>query len=540
MDNSSSERSPSYTDSSPGSFGRMKFWENDVNAATQHHKPTYPSFGLDNVKEIEGLVEDKDVASKAVTFVVNGTRKGVVRLCADVAGLMRAKKRLEQTVEKQRRELEHLRSLHSLRVSTRTSRSTSPTLPPVNSDGKHQKQNTSVQSVCSQCSPASSYISTPNSVSLEQSLSSLQSKESSHSTNKTNDLYDHQQVIRAEIHTIPDNIEETETPVECDTSFHQQDEDEDSDPVTIVEPSHPYHSGPLRADCKLQSKLEEDLEVANQEIEMLKLQLKDREVKENELKEHEKAEIKREQSNDMSHKTAHETACEMACEINVIDETRKSFGSELSLVSLPQIKKGSQSNLALVTQTSSNLQHSCNCHYAKCKENKEGKSEDDTNSSASIADTFALEHRSKRCNGHSVPVELNDRVVIRGGRIGHIRYIGPLNHGNGNTKTTVYLGLQLEEPHGHHDGIHSGKRYFWCHRNHGIFIPVQDVLSVIKAKACRPQTGRSISHRNIDSNSKGQSVKKRERSGSRNRVGPALLPTPPSTAKPNREFLANS
>jgi hypothetical protein len=44
--------------------------------------------------ELNNLVEDKEIASKAVAFVVNSTRKGIVPLCANVANLLRAKYRL--------------------------------------------------------------------------------------------------------------------------------------------------------------------------------------------------------------------------------------------------------------------------------------------------------------------------------------------------------------------------------------------------------------------------------------------------------------
>ena len=44
--------------------------------------------------ELKDLVEDKEIAACAVAFVVNSTRKGIVPLCADVASLMRSKRRL--------------------------------------------------------------------------------------------------------------------------------------------------------------------------------------------------------------------------------------------------------------------------------------------------------------------------------------------------------------------------------------------------------------------------------------------------------------
>ena len=50
-------------------------------------------FSTDSSTELNGLVEDKEVAARAVAFVVNSTRKGIVPLCADVGTLLRAKRR---------------------------------------------------------------------------------------------------------------------------------------------------------------------------------------------------------------------------------------------------------------------------------------------------------------------------------------------------------------------------------------------------------------------------------------------------------------
>ena len=44
-------------------------------------------------EEFQGLMEDKDIASRAVAFVVSSTRKGFVALCADVASLIGSKRR---------------------------------------------------------------------------------------------------------------------------------------------------------------------------------------------------------------------------------------------------------------------------------------------------------------------------------------------------------------------------------------------------------------------------------------------------------------
>ena len=60
---------------------------------TQTQLVTPFSFSADHSRELHNLVEDKEIAARAVAFVVNSTRKGIVPLCADVANLLRLKRR---------------------------------------------------------------------------------------------------------------------------------------------------------------------------------------------------------------------------------------------------------------------------------------------------------------------------------------------------------------------------------------------------------------------------------------------------------------
>ena len=55
----------------------------------------FPCYFAENchTNELHKLVEDKEIAARAVAFVINSTRKGIVPLCADVANLFRAKRR---------------------------------------------------------------------------------------------------------------------------------------------------------------------------------------------------------------------------------------------------------------------------------------------------------------------------------------------------------------------------------------------------------------------------------------------------------------
>ena len=63
---------------------------NSVNVLTLEY--TYLFAGPQS-DELKDLVEDKEIAACAVAFVVNSMRKGIVPLCADVASLMRSKRR---------------------------------------------------------------------------------------------------------------------------------------------------------------------------------------------------------------------------------------------------------------------------------------------------------------------------------------------------------------------------------------------------------------------------------------------------------------
>jgi CAP-Gly domain-containing linker protein 3/4 len=46
-----------------------------------------------------------------------------------------------------------------------------------------------------------------------------------------------------------------------------------------------------------------------------------------------------------------------------------------------------------------------------------------------------------------------------------VKYIGRTDFGPG-----IWLGLELRQPKGKHDGMVEGRRYFTCKPNHGIMI----------------------------------------------------------------------
>lgn len=117
LDPSSTEHSPPYSDNN-GSWSWNQITD-EVSSFT------------DSNTELCGLMEDKEVAARAVAFVVNSTRKGIVPLCADVAHLMRSKQSLERKIRILKRENAAFRS--SLNGGSMPSQSMSPTPPSLSS-----------------------------------------------------------------------------------------------------------------------------------------------------------------------------------------------------------------------------------------------------------------------------------------------------------------------------------------------------------------------------------------------------------------------
>ncbi|XP_014668401.1 PREDICTED: uncharacterized protein LOC106809726, partial [Priapulus caudatus] len=121
MDSTSSDRSPS-SENASGSWTR--YWEQETRSLS--------GINIGRSSELDDLMEDKEIASKAVAFVVKSTRRGIVPLCADVANLLREKHSLERKVEVLAHEVRFLRSTppnRTMSTSPRTSHSASPTPP---------------------------------------------------------------------------------------------------------------------------------------------------------------------------------------------------------------------------------------------------------------------------------------------------------------------------------------------------------------------------------------------------------------------------
>nr|KAF6446301.1 CAP-Gly domain containing linker protein family member 4 [Rousettus aegyptiacus] len=88
-------------------------------------------------------------------------------------------------------------------------------------------------------------------------------------------------------------------------------------------------------------------------------------------------------------------------------------------------------------------------------------------SRASAATSVA---NNARCEGE---LQLGDRVLVVGQRVGTIKFFGTTNFAPG-----YWYGIELEKPHGKNDGSVGGVQYFSCSPRYGIFAPPSRVQRV--------------------------------------------------------------
>ncbi|XP_061164316.1 uncharacterized protein LOC133173342 [Saccostrea echinata] len=590
--NSSFEHSPSVSEDANSSW--VQSCEYELTALPDLH------LGAEGSVELGNLVEDKEIAARAVAFVVNSTRKGIVPLCADVANLLRAKRRLEKKVFILKKEKDFLHSASSL--SRQTSHSISPTPASYSSEKSAQAEflfnlPSDRNRPCSRCSQCSTISSSPNFDKNRQRLSSLQySPASSHGDEPSNRrqyslrgkrsrsescdaLKEHPFcTTEAEIHAQPKDIEfdftevnvngqlpddnslkddifdcdniddkseignknqngcemnEIEQNTESERKFTQNGQTakcdssnkDDAETLATVKSkgtnsskkksassssdrdsessiqnnemdyreselstlSERRGSGELVVEkyksvtttCSvaaeksledkfaqsmlLNSKLTEELGAAKKEIEILKKRLSELEP----------------------YKIDSCTYDRLIIE-NEVGGTKMEYLEKKSLNNNNRQSKGSERYLKhKVTPISPYLSqplYGCKCSACEAV----------FSSSEYIweADQAFTEKRTFSVS-HKLHVQQNDHVVAKGDRTGQIRYIGHLDkQGQSNL---LFAGLELDSPVGRHDGVLNGKRYFSCPKDHGIFIPLQEIICKVGKKVPKKTPGREES-----------------------------------------------
>lgn len=158
-------------DASSSSDHRRSMSENTSHSWETEEDGSLSRLNVGSSEELQNLMEDREIASRAVAFVVNSTRKGFVPLCANVASLMKSKRRLEKKVARLKREVEVLRSLNP---SGGSKRLTPTSLDSLSSDkdvfldpvhlhvfNELLKENYQCSSSCSQSSSSSQVSNSP-------------------------------------------------------------------------------------------------------------------------------------------------------------------------------------------------------------------------------------------------------------------------------------------------------------------------------------------------------------------------------------------
>ncbi|ELA41338.1 uncharacterized protein VICG_01578 [Vittaforma corneae ATCC 50505] len=64
-----------------------------------------------------------------------------------------------------------------------------------------------------------------------------------------------------------------------------------------------------------------------------------------------------------------------------------------------------------------------------------------------------------------MPIQINDRIILKNNLRGVVRYIGPVEG-----RSEEWVGIELEEPKGSNNGAIGGTRYFYCPEGHGLFV----------------------------------------------------------------------
>ncbi|XP_078390687.1 uncharacterized protein LOC144672672 isoform X1 [Cetorhinus maximus] len=487
MESSGGDNSPSRSESA-GSNSWMRSWDNSS---------TLSALNIGSGSEIDGGDEDKEIASKAVAFVIRSSRKGVVPLCADVANLLKIKWRLERTIKAQQLEIHRLLSMsraHCNHSSTSTQTNSS---------------------VLGRADPSSSAQS------VSQTTEPVRCEEERQLVTQVSPRVPRHQLDRetlAKPVSAPRNVESPQKPVHRHKSTVSREVQVECPKLLMQKRCEEQ----LMETLLLNSRLTEDLGNAWNQIEHLRDRLRQSEKQQTqeilsmEYTCHENGTGKTGDSRPHDREPI-TTACRCANQ----DTARTGYREEQGI--REQTNRTDEGRLR---------KHSINCTLPT----KEGQLQSTSHAPkarsldflvdatlsysvlpfplvgcqcSSCVSFFSNYKLTNGRNGHDkeikpllhlqrqkVPININDYVIVNGNKSGTARYVGHLD-GSGMANA-VFVGVELDEPSGQHDGTFEGKRYFQCYENFAIFVPVHEIFYVINKKPKKsnsPPTLSSSQHR---------------------------------------------
>nr|XP_046178393.1 uncharacterized protein LOC124010095 isoform X2 [Oncorhynchus gorbuscha] len=394
------------------------------------------------------LEEDKEVASQAVLFFINGSRRGAVHLCSSIAEILRENQRLHRTVEVQRARIEELMC----------SLSTAPAAPVGPSDSNRSQTNSTSPFSCLpsvSLAASSPYLPSPP-ASVSPSVSSLYSSgRGSLCSNTTPPCLP----PLVPLHNLTPQRRQTAV-LPCVKECEKED---------LGEKERRGKEG-RRGDERVKKRGGE----------------------------------RRQEDNSLTLPSVEEALGSQPLPIMPHSSHSDSIPRE-------RVRRREKGNLSSEQggQTSDRkhtlkkrenvLRRSASCGPLR-GEMEETKGEetwclapDYPDSSSTVQAAGGLEPRALTTRKkHRLCV--NDRVVLEGRRKGEerrrgaVRFIGPLE----NTESTdIYIGVELDTASGENEGSLHGNRYFRCKPNHGTFTTITGIRklsrsSISKSRSSKP------------------------------------------------------
>ncbi|XP_077434791.1 CAP-Gly domain-containing linker protein 4 isoform X2 [Vanacampus margaritifer] len=93
----------------------------------------------------------------------------------------------------------------------------------------------------------------------------------------------------------------------------------------------------------------------------------------------------------------------------------------------------------------------------------------------------------------SIGIQLGDRVVIAGQKVGTLQFCGNTEFSGG-----LWAGVVLDKPEGKNDGSVAGIQYFTCQLKHGVFAPLSKISKPLERYTSANKVSTPARHRRID------------------------------------------
>ncbi|XP_076815634.1 uncharacterized protein LOC143461694 isoform X2 [Clavelina lepadiformis] len=428
---------------------------------------------------------DKSTASQAVAFVIRASRRGVVPLCAEVADLLKEKRRLENLVEEQKREIQQLLENQAL------PRSPSPPPPEMTHFSMQTVQEMDCQTIClTDVGSQTDEILLP--CTQIKSLEECEVMESPNSIDIKGIRFECGKKLNVRCLCPKLTTSSTQNPVQSSVGTGTSD--------------RKYSSDLGYFDHRNLEHRHKQLETRNRDLKVLSRKRSDKNVVlESELSQAKKEIVSLQQAiqNIQLRKYENErrrVEDDYSVDVQYDDESLDDVSDDVTMTKYGTSGVSNQRDKGIVSLSSPRSKSSASssifpgpilgCKCQMCTSFFKSSGLLGFASSPYVTDSSGRNPvlRDLRkliyLQNSKLRVHMNDQVLFKGNKVGLVRYLGHLDAVR--TANVVYVGLELDTADGLHDGYLNGKRYFFTKQKHGLFLPLQDITCVISKKVALP------------------------------------------------------